>query len=525
VATGATPQRNWRAACPNCGAPVEFASAASPMAVCSFCRSTLARDGESLRRTGQSAELFDDHSPLQIGSAGRWQGAAFAVVGRLQLRYAEGSWNEWHVLFDSGKSGWLSEDNGRYVMAFDQPAPPLLPRLDELQPGAGVGIDARLWQVASVTLARVGAAEGELPFVPKLAAEYPLVDLRNADGEVGTLDFGDLTDVHWSIGRTVELADLALTGLREASEKTLSARGVECPSCGTALAIKLDTTQSIACHQCHAVVDVSQGVGGDLKHYAQQSPGGTDGRPMLPLGATASLALGGAPQDWQIVGYAERQEIAEDGDDESAPWREYLLYARGVGFAFLVDAEDGWSWAVPLTGAPQVQGDQAQWADQTFRKRYDYRSRTRYVAGEFYWRLQRGEETRHADYAGMGGLLNREQGAQEVTWSLGQRIDASAIAAAFKLPMAATVAPEASPLSNAGGMPFVHKLIIAVFVLVLIVMLLNAVSRDECDDVRDTFGAASREFQQCKTNASGAMRAPRTGGGSFGGFGTGGGHK
>ena len=120
--TPATPQRRWRAACPNCGAPVEFASAASPVAVCGFCRSTLARDGEALRRIGASAELFDDHSPLQLGAAGRWQGVAFTVLGRLQLAYEGGRWNEWHVLFDGGRSAWLAEDNGRYVMAMPQRA-------------------------------------------------------------------------------------------------------------------------------------------------------------------------------------------------------------------------------------------------------------------------------------------------------------------------------------------------------------------------------------------------------------------
>ena len=47
-----SPQRRWQAACPNCGAPVEFASAASASAVCSFCRSTLLRDGDVLRKIG-----------------------------------------------------------------------------------------------------------------------------------------------------------------------------------------------------------------------------------------------------------------------------------------------------------------------------------------------------------------------------------------------------------------------------------------------------------------------------------------
>ncbi|MEX8496836.1 MAG: DUF4178 domain-containing protein, partial [Leptothrix ochracea] len=59
--------RSYSALCPNCGGRVEFRSAASVSSVCSFCRSTLVREGEALRRIGQSAELFDDHSPLQLG--------------------------------------------------------------------------------------------------------------------------------------------------------------------------------------------------------------------------------------------------------------------------------------------------------------------------------------------------------------------------------------------------------------------------------------------------------------------------
>ena len=153
MATEPQAQRRWRAACPNCGAPVEFRSAASPIAVCSFCRSTLAREGEALRRIGESAELFDDHSPLQRGTAGRFQGEAFTLVGRLQLRYDGGTWNEWHALFDNGRSGWLSEDNGRYVMAFDAPLRDELPAPAALHPGARRLLDGRLWD--TVTLTRI----------------------------------------------------------------------------------------------------------------------------------------------------------------------------------------------------------------------------------------------------------------------------------------------------------------------------------------------------------------------------------
>ena len=353
------PQRAYRALCPNCGAPVEFRSAASASAVCSYCRSTLVRDGEALRRIGQSAELFDDHSPLRIGAGGNYQGMAFTLVGRLQYGYAEGTWNEWHALFDSGRSGWLSEDNGRYVFAFDAPAQGELPAAGELTAGERRLVDGRAWSVASVARAKLLAAEGELPRPPKLQGEFTVSDLRNEKGEVGTLDYADPARPQWSVGRSVALSELKMSGLAEAAEKTLKSRGIECPSCGNALEAKLSTTQSIVCPQCHAVVDISKGVGADLAHYKQNNAGDSGMEPLLPLGSTGMLALGGEGLSWQVVGYMERCDVPESSDDEQTFWREYLLYNRKAGFAFLVDAEDGWSWVVPITGAPQARGDKA----------------------------------------------------------------------------------------------------------------------------------------------------------------------
>ena len=39
------------------------------------------REGDALRKIGESAELFDDHSPLQLSAAGTYQGAEFTLVG------------------------------------------------------------------------------------------------------------------------------------------------------------------------------------------------------------------------------------------------------------------------------------------------------------------------------------------------------------------------------------------------------------------------------------------------------------
>ena len=64
------PQRSYQAPCPGCGAPVQFLSAQSTHAICAYCQSTVVRSGEKLARIGKMAELFDDHSPLQLMASG-----------------------------------------------------------------------------------------------------------------------------------------------------------------------------------------------------------------------------------------------------------------------------------------------------------------------------------------------------------------------------------------------------------------------------------------------------------------------
>ena len=525
------PQRAYRAACPNCGAPVDFRSPASAFAVCSYCQSQVVRDGDTLRRIGQGAELFDDHSPLQIGASGTLAGAAFTLIGRKQFRSADGVWNEWHALFDNGRSGWLSEDNGRYVFAFDAELATPAPPVETLRPGGRVLLMGQSWSVASVVVATLNAAQGELPATPKTTGAIPIADLRNTLGEVGTLEYGTPDAPGWSVGRTVALADLAMRGLAEAAGKTLSGRSIQCPSCGNSVAVTLASTKSVVCGQCHAVIDLTsaeQGdVGGALAHYAQQGAGS---EPQIPLGTVGTLAVAGRPAaPWQVVGYAERRDLPEDDEEESTYWREYLLYHRTEGFAFLVDAEDGWSVVVPMTGAPEVRGNVARTGGVAYAEQYTYRAEVTWVLGEFYWKLARGQQAVVTDYRGSGAAqrrrLSREEtqgeGTSEVTWSEGEALDAETVRAAFRLPEAAkaALARDVTPVTGSKGMSWQTIAIWIAFIAIAIAV--TECSDDDCDDVRNTFGAASLEYRQCMDNrASGSSR-----GGSFGGFSTGGGHK
>jgi hypothetical protein len=86
------------------------------------------RSGEVLQRIGKMAELFDDHSPLQLGAAGRIDGQGFTLIGRLQYQGGEGRWAEWNALLQDGSTATLGEDNGAYVFTREAAVPDALPR-------------------------------------------------------------------------------------------------------------------------------------------------------------------------------------------------------------------------------------------------------------------------------------------------------------------------------------------------------------------------------------------------------------
>ncbi len=522
-------QRRWRASCPNCGAPVEFASAASSTAVCGFCRSTLLRDGDTLARIGQSAEIFEDYSPLQLGATGRWMGSGFAVVGRVQRGSSLGNWNEWHLLFEaSGQTrvAWLSEDNGQFVLSLEAPLTDAPPR--DPQVGLPLTLAGQRWQVAGVVDAALRAAEGELPRVPRTGR---VVELRNERDEVGSLEFREDGPPVWSVGRGVKLADLALQGLRttaegeSVAEAKFKGRSIACPSCGAPLAPKLAQSKSMACAQCQAIVDLPEGDAKALGFIAQ--PPGLD--PLIPLGRTGTLALAGEkPLAWQVVGYQERCDIPEDADDEQSFWREYLLYNRLAGFAFLVDTREGWSLVRTLTGAPSQGRGGVTWQGRSYRQRWIYGAKTTHVLGEFYWPVRLDDRVQVTDFASPDGqhLLSREKQGPEVTWSGGQTLPAAAVQKAFGLKApAAQFARDASAFKSSGG-TLLRNILIGLLLIVLLFALLRACSSDDCQRYKDSFGENSAEYRQCRSSTRSGYSGGSSSGGSYGGYSSGGGgHK
>jgi ribosomal protein S27E len=469
--------------------------------VCGYCQSTVARSGEVLSRLGKMAELFDDHSPLQLGASGAFNQRNFTLIGRLQFKGGEGTWAEWNALFDDGTSGWLAEDNGAYVFAFALENQRELPGADRFVVGAQTAINGKPYSVASNVQAMLISAQGELPKLPPLGQPFAVVELRG-EAEVLSIEYGTQPPTV-SRGSSVLLEELKLKGLKDESAKNEKGRQFNCPHCGAPVTVALESSKSITCGSCHSIIDLSQGLGAELKSAVQDEPI----NPLIPLGSLGTLQ----GVQWQVVGFQHRMGVAP-GDDEHFGWSEYLLYNQKRGFSFLVDSEEGWSLVRPTTGAPNMASSSARSASYLgtdYTLKYSYNAETNYVCGEFYWQVQRGQKTFNRDFANGRRLLSLEQSATELVWSSGEQIASDAVAQAFGLKdkqdllKRGDVAPfSAAPSLSVGAI---------IVVLVLLLLVLGLLSRcSGCDP----------QVENCSSSSG-----YRSSGGSYGGYSGGGGHK
>jgi hypothetical protein len=181
--------------------------------VCAFCKSILVRTDIDLAKVGKVADLPPDSSPIQIGAEGVVDDKAFTVVGRILYEYELGGWNEWHLVYNDGTSGWLSDAQLEYDLSWlAQPQPTTFP--EGLVPEDRITWGGREVQVTSITRAHYKGVEGELPFQYWDKADVTFVDLRTWDEQFSTIDYTETPPLLF-LGRAIAFDDLHLKNVRE----------------------------------------------------------------------------------------------------------------------------------------------------------------------------------------------------------------------------------------------------------------------------------------------------------------------
>ncbi|MFO0632343.1 MAG: DUF4178 domain-containing protein [Nannocystaceae bacterium] len=203
--------------CPQCGAPAPFRGTLVTL-VCEYCGSTIVRDGVDIALVGKVSALVDNGSPVLLGSRGRHRGVPFEIIGRLQVEYGRGHWNEWFLAFADGGTGWLSDALGQFAVTQPRARPlPLNAPFGAIAVGMVLAFDGATLTVVDRRAAQYCGSEGQLPMAATPSCTYYAVDLRGAAGEFVTLDWGESPE-HPSpqqyVGTNTTLAQLGLHPLR-----------------------------------------------------------------------------------------------------------------------------------------------------------------------------------------------------------------------------------------------------------------------------------------------------------------------
>lgn len=202
------------AICPNCGAPIQFRWSSAVQTTCEYCKSILVRQDLNLAKVGVVADLPPDISPIQIGTEGVYQNTAFQVIGRIIYSHDIGAWNEWHLMFANGSSGWLSDAQAEYAISFlSQPENPL-PASNEVYRGYEYQQQGVRLTATALTEAHYEGVQGELPFQYWDKDKCWFADLRSHDGRFGTIDYTESPPILF-LGEFVEFESLKLMNLKE----------------------------------------------------------------------------------------------------------------------------------------------------------------------------------------------------------------------------------------------------------------------------------------------------------------------
>ncbi len=430
------------------------------MAVCGYCRASLVREAEAVRDIGKMAEAMEDYSPVQITTSGVWKNRPFSVVGRLQLRYDDGGWNEWYLMFEDGGTGWLGDASEQYTIMLDEGALPA-PAFGNLRPGQVFNHGGAVFIASDVRAARCTGGAGELPFAVGQGWEAKVVDLRAGDRFM-TLDYSDADPPRAYLGQAVTLDALNCQLLRADDDILRSAgrlRGtvlsLACPGCGGSLIYPAGAAAQLVCPSCGSRTDAS----GDQAVLIEKSA------ELEYVSSTLSLGDQGKIDgvDYTIIGRLRCQEVGEP-----ATWTEYLLYNARKGFLWLVESEEGWDKTRVLDTWPETSGDSVVLDGKRFEKLYDYGSEIIHAAGAFNWRAKIGDQTQITDFENGNLTLSRETTFDEQTWSLAEKVEPATVGQWFKKegvsgPSPAFVAATAAKDKGLGGQAMIYTVLMLFF--------------------------------------------------------------
>ena len=435
--------------CHGCGAQVEFKTTDSLLAICPYCHTHVTKDEEKINSFGKKSEIVQDFSKIQIGTTGDYRGEQFTVIGRVQIKYTYGYWNEWYILFSNGLTGWLSDVMDEYSITlelnqknFDFLKKNLklefrniidFPDFDELEVDKYYLINNTSFYCIDLSVAKILGAEGEIGFDIRQYHEFRVADFKGSEKinslQFLTVDYSEKTPKYY-IGEYKHNIQLSNTkNIDDINNSTGEYKGklikFSCPSCGSENPKVSGITSKVFCINCGSEIDANQKVALVLNKAKEPQEQFTS----LKCGKTGRLR----GKHYLVLG------VVVKTDDESI-WNEYFLYEKGGTFSWLIEFDGKWYLSNPTTELPVVRGTALNYKNEDYKlKNEPYFSKILYVWGSFNWEICKNDLIITTDYIHKNKTLELSKEIlklpehQDVSYSINNLIPIKEIMEAFKL--------------------------------------------------------------------------------------------
>jgi len=205
-------------------------------------------------------------------------------------------------------------------------------------------------------------------------------------------------------------------------------RAFNCPNCGNSVQLRgMGTSLSAACPSCLSILDTSDERVRLLQRAAKKME---RFEPKIPLGTRGKVD----GKQYEVTGFQHRTIMA---DGVEYGWDEYVLYNPFHGFRYLTEYTGHWNDIVAVLSLPapsDVMGHAAvSHEDRKFKLFQTSNPTTKFVLGEFPWRVKLNDTVNSKDYVDSPYSLASETDDNETTWSRAQYIPGKEIWSAFNL--------------------------------------------------------------------------------------------
>ena len=438
--------------CPKCRFETELSLEGDFTTTCPMCESRLISKADEIIARPGMATVAQNPIGLAVGWPTQLKGQTIQVHGRIQYRYESGYWDEFHVEFPGGKFGWITVDQGRYLLQRQHDVKLDLANLKRLDAGQTVGLMGDRFQVKEIGFATMVGMQGRLPFVVDPEEIMHYIDLENASRKISVEIFRDESYLVFE-GTSFQPSELeaanderrtvspfqkiysppvfdALESTPSIPQPSLTNR---CPKCGEKIEPKFSDTKTYVCRKCGKGLDLAD------PNYPRELFDATKRRISVPIRNGAECLFDDVR--YRVSGRVKYRQKASDG---TYFWTACQLIPVVPGSGepvFLENEDDHWSLfrttSSPVARSPGgiVTGDSVVVNETTFD--FAERGHCEIVAvdGELTWQAKIGDRLNFVDLVCVPQVVSAEWTRNEIEWSLGTYLDRSEVAEAFGMPV------------------------------------------------------------------------------------------